>query len=99
MARLNWTPIALQWLEAIHEYIAADNLTAANRVIDGIVSKVGMLIPHPLAGSRLRVVPEGEIRVLIHGHYRIPYLYRTEADSIETLGVFHGAMDMDRYLQ
>ena len=33
-----------------------------------------------------------------YGHYRIPYLVVNE-DRIEILGVFHGAMDIARYLK
>lgn len=29
---------------------------------------------------------------------RIAYLHRADADMIEILGVFHGALDIDRYL-
>jgi len=41
--------------------------------------------------------PEGDIRVLLYGHYRIAYLIRGK-DYIDILGVFHGALDIDRYL-
>ena len=30
--------------------------------------------------------------------YLIAYLHRDDADMIEILGVFHGALDIDRYL-
>lgn len=34
--------------------------------------------------------------ILLFGHYRIAYLIRTD-DLIEILGVFHTALDIDRY--
>lgn len=34
---------------------------------------------------------------LLYGHYRIAYLYRLDNESVEILGVFHGALDIDRY--
>ena len=40
---------------------------------------------------------DGEIRILLYGHYRIAYLLKSES-SIDILGVFHGALDIDRYL-
>jgi len=40
---------------------------------------------------------EGEIRVMLYGHYRIAYLRRNDSDWIDVLGVFHGALDIDRY--
>ena len=35
--------------------------------------------------------------MLLYGHYRITYLISTTRD-VEVLGVFHGALDMARYL-
>jgi len=48
-------------------------------------------------GYRYRSETEGDIRVLLHGHYRIAYLARS-THAVEILGVFHGALDMNRYL-
>lgn len=41
--------------------------------------------------------PEGDIRILLYGHYRIAYLIKG-SDRVDILGVFHGALDIDRYL-
>lgn len=98
MAQLNWSHEALDWLEEIHAYIAKDSPRSATRVIDGIVKKAELLLIHPAFGTRLRIVPEGEIRMLLYGHYRIAYLLRLDGDVIDILGVFHGALDIDRYL-
>jgi toxin ParE1/3/4 len=38
-----------------------------------------------------------EIRILLYGHYRIAYLIKNEK-SIDVLGVFHGALEIERYL-
>lgn len=35
--------------------------------------------------------------VAIYGHYRIAYLIADD-DHIDVIGVFHGALDIDRYL-
>lgn len=98
MAELRWTAEALDWLEDIHGYIARDNPGAAAKVLDGIVAKTELLKDFPDIGSRLRAVPEGEVRMLLYGHYRIAYLHRGDADIVEILGVFHGALDIDRYM-
>jgi plasmid stabilization system protein ParE len=34
--------------------------------------------------------------VLLFGHYRIAYTL-TESDTVTVLGVFHAALDIDRY--
>jgi toxin ParE1/3/4 len=98
MAELRWTLEALDWLEDIHRYIAQDNPDAAAKVIDGIVAKAELLTDFPDIGTRLRIVPEGEVRMILYGHYRIAYLHRRNAPVVEVLGVFHGALDIDRYI-
>jgi toxin ParE1/3/4 len=35
--------------------------------------------------------------VLLYGHYRIAYMISAARD-VQVLGVFHGALDMGRYL-
>ena len=36
--------------------------------------------------------------MLHYGHYRIAYLHRHSDAVVEVLGVFHGALDIDRYI-
>jgi plasmid stabilization system protein ParE len=98
MAELRWSAEALDWLENIYRYIAQDNPSAAIKVIDGIVAKAEMLATFPDIGTRLRVVPEGELRMILYGHYRIVYLRNRNAEDIEIIGVFHGALNIDRYI-
>ena len=97
MAEIRWTPEAEHWLRDIHDYIAADNLNAAQKVVTGIYEKAQVLRRFPEIGQKYRTEKEGEIRVLLYGHYRIVYLGRS-AEIIDILGVFHGALDIDRYL-
>ena len=97
MAEIRWTLEAVKWLEDIHSYIAEDNPTAAQNVISGIYEKAQILGDHPQIGYLYRVEQEGDIRILLYGHYRITYLIK-EKDSVEILGVFHAAMEIDRYL-
>lgn len=58
--------------------------------------KAQVLRDFPGIGYRYRIEAEGEIRILLYGHYRIAYLLRSPA-SIDILGVFQGALDIDRY--
>lgn len=51
----------------------------------------------PEAGYKYRSEDSGEIRILLYGHYRIAYLVRGDG-FIDILGVFHGALEIDRYL-
>ena len=85
------------WLEDIYRYIAQDNPQAPGRVVNGIYEKVQILRTFPLIGHRHRSEAEGEIRILMFGHYRIAYLIRDPL-RIDILGVFHTSLDIDRYL-
>nr|WP_255682035.1 type II toxin-antitoxin system RelE/ParE family toxin [Luteimonas sp. BDR2-5] len=95
---MNWSAEALAWLEDIHGHIAVDNPAAAIKVVDGIVQRAEQLQQFPDMGSRLRAEAEGEIRMLLYGHYRIAYLHAVDDDTLHILGVFHGALDIDRYV-
>ena len=97
MAEIRWTIEAEVWLRDIYGYIAHDNPSAAARVVDGIYEKAQLLKEHPEIGYKYRSESEGEIRILLYGHYRIAYLLAGD-ESIDILGIFHGALEIDRYL-
>ena len=71
MVELQWTNEAEQWLKDIHEYISRENPTAAGKVITGIYDKAQLLRNFPEMGHKYRSEPEGDIRILLYGHYRI----------------------------
>lgn len=97
MAALNWTTEAEQWMEDIYAYIAEDNPRAAARTVDAIYQKAQLLLNFPRMGYRYEPICDREVRILLYGHYRIAYLIKPNED-IDILGVFHGALDISRYL-
>lgn len=97
MAKINWTYEAQTWLRDIYSYIASDNPDAAQSTIFGIFNKVQLLEHHPQLGHRYEAETSREVRILLYGHYRIAYLIRPDT-SIDVLGVFHGALNIERYL-
>ena len=97
MAAIRWTLEAELWLQDIFEYIAQDNPVAAADVVSGIYDKAQILEVHPEIGHRYEAISERHIRILLYGHYRIAYLVKNSND-IDILGVFHGAMQISRYL-
>ncbi len=97
MAKINWTDEARAWLREIHQYIAQDNRRAATGVVAGIYQRVRVLVNFPRIGHVYRMEPDGEIRILLYGHYSIAYLLK-EGDHVDILAVFHGALEMDKYL-
>jgi toxin ParE1/3/4 len=95
VAKIPWTFEAQHWLKEIHDYIAADHPDAAHRTVTGIVERAEILSSFPEIGHRYRT--DRHIRVLLYGHYRIAYLLKTDG-NIDILGVFHGALDIEKYL-
>ena len=98
MAEIIWTIEAARWLETIHGHIAKNNPSAAHKVVSGIYQKIQLLRKHPRLGQRYEPITDREVREVLYGHYRIAYLVRTD-QRVEILGIFHGAMEIERYLK
>jgi plasmid stabilization system protein ParE len=94
---VRWSQEALSWLRENRNHIARDNPEAARRTAAGIVDRVEVLKTFPQIGQRYERVTDREVRILLYGHYRIAYLVTKERD-VQLLGIFHGALDIDRYL-
>ena len=97
MVEIHWTDEAQVWLKDIHSYIAQDDKKVASRVINEIFNKTQILSSFPKIGYQYQNDKKLEIRVLLYGHYRIAYLVK-DAKNIDILGVFHGSLDIERYL-
>jgi toxin ParE1/3/4 len=98
VAEIVWTKEAVRCLEGIHDYIAAQSAPAAHRMVSEIYAKIQRLRDHPRLGQRFERITDREVREIRYGHYRIAYLIRSE-DRVEILGVFHGAMEIDRFFE
>jgi toxin ParE1/3/4 len=93
--RIIWSPLALQRVQEIADYIAIDNISAASDWIDSTFDKTAQLKTHPEIG---RIVPELNIpgiRELIHGNYRIIYSYSRSHVSILTVRHFKQILPTD----
>lgn len=83
-----WSPLAITRVNEIADYIAADNMKAAQAWVDEVFEKVEMLEAFPSSG---RIVPElnrKDIREIIFGNYRIIYQKTTDVISILTVRHF-----------
>lgn len=95
MAELVWTEESERWLRDIFDYIAQDNPGAAVSVVAGIYDRTQTLLQFPESGYKYEGSSEN-VRILLYGHYRIAYTIADE--QIIVLGVFHGALAIERYL-
>jgi toxin ParE1/3/4 len=86
--RILWSPLAVERVSEIAEYIAQDNPGAAEKWVENIFKKVEELRGFPESG---RVVPETDnrsIRELLCVNYRI--IYRVEESKLSVLTIRHG---------
>jgi toxin ParE1/3/4 len=80
MAEVVWTEPALSDLDAIADYIALDNPTAAKALVKRVLAHVDQLARHPLSGSRPRELLGQRYRQIIESPCRI--FYRAEKNRV-----------------
>lgn len=83
--RIFWSPLAVERLETIFEYISKEDTDSAYKLISRIFKKVETLSKF---SERGRIVPEAnreEIREIFEGGYRI--IYRVESKRVIVLSI------------
>src|SRR5688572_5925309 len=85
--QVEWSPTALDDIEAIASYISRDSIFYAGAVVRRIVNSTRNLENFPMAG---RIVPElgvETIREVFAHSYRI--IYRIESETVTVATVIH----------
>src|ERR1700730_19307754 len=88
MAQVIWADPALYDLDAIVDYIALDNPTAASELVQRIFRHVDQLVIHPDSGSKPRELRGGRYRQIVEPPCRI--FYRREGETVYVLCVMRG---------
>ena len=86
--RIAWSRRALQDVEGIAEYIAADSPTYAGIVVKKIIGQTRMLGQFPRAGRKVPEFDDENVREIIVYSYRI--IYRVQQDEVIIAAVIHG---------
>jgi toxin ParE1/3/4 len=89
---LIWSPLALERVVEIGQYIAEDYPGAAANVVDGIFTSVRRLEHYPESGRRVPESERTDLREVIHGNYRV--IYRVEPDRLVVLTVRHARQEL-----
>ena len=86
--KVRWTGPAVEQLQGIFEYIAADQAEAALRIVRRIRASILRAVQLPNSGRVGRV--KGTREIAVPG---TPYLvaYRVAGESIHVLAILHGA--------
>jgi len=92
MARVTRRPLAAADILDIWDHIAEDSLDQADRWIDKLDEKFGILATQPLMG-RAREELAADLRSFPFGRYVI--FYMPVQDGIDVVRVLHSARDVD----
>ena len=84
--RVEWLRKALRNLDEEAAYIAADDASAARRVVERVLDAVSQLVEQPGLGRPGRVPGTREL-VVPRTRYVVPY--RVRGDAVQILRVFH----------
>ena len=93
MARVALTSPARADLDAIWNYIAQDNLSAADRLIDEIFHRCSVFAAQPAAAAPADRFQAAGLRYFAVGRYVV--FYRPEEDGILVIRVLHGARNLE----
>ena len=91
MGRVLRTTQALEDLDAIWSYIARDNVTAADRLIDRLYERFVVLADHPKSGERQLHLSDGRYRRIVQGNYVVYYL--PDDAGVTIIRVLHAARE------
>jgi len=83
--KIFWSPLALERLEYIYEFISKENASAAQKLISKIFKRVESLSKYPERGRKVPEANRKEIREVFEDEYRI--IYRVEAKKIFILTI------------
>jgi plasmid stabilization system protein ParE len=93
------TPRALNDLGEIWDYIAADNVDAANRVESAIMSACESLARRPLMGSRRSEITPLPVRFWTVTRFpNFIVVYRPDTRPLQVIAVLHGKRNLKALL-
>jgi len=83
-----WSPLAIERLAEITDYIAQDNPSAAEKWVQNIFKRVEHLQRFPEIGRLVPELSRPDIREILFKNYRI--IYRIESQQLSILTIRHG---------
>ncbi len=90
------TPLAEEDIGGIWDYIADDNLDAADRVLKSLESAMARLAKNPALGHWREELADKRHRFFLVYTYLI--VYRAETDPLQIIRVLHAARDVQTLL-
>ena len=89
------TPRAINDLDNIWDYIAKDNISAANRVESAILSACNSLARHPMIGSKRSEITPLPVRFWTVTRFpNFIVVYRPDTKPLQIVAVLYGKRDL-----
>jgi len=85
--KIQWSPLAVERISEIADYIAMDSPKAAEKWVHSIFNRVAQVKDFSKSGRSVPEINRTDIRELILANYRI--IYRIEAQLISILTIRH----------
>lgn len=89
MAKIIWSPSALDDVNSIAEFIARDSVDQSALFVTRLLDATDRLQDYPRSGRIIPEIGDPSRREIICGSYRI--MYRLEIEEMWITGVVHGA--------
>ena len=96
MAEIIWTEPALENLNDIAEYIAINNISAAEKLVDNVFSTVNRLELFPKSGPVPEEIADFDYREVIINPCRV--LYKIEGNFVYILHVLRQERKLRKYI-
>ena len=97
MAGYSVSPEAMDDLQGIWGFIALDNPSAADRLIDELFAAFEQLALWPGQGHFRRDLTDRNVRFWPVGSYLV--VYRDDRGPVEIVAILHGARDIPRVIE
>src|SRR5215831_20246543 len=89
--RIFWTPIAVQDLHNICDFISRDNPAAAQRMGEELIKEAEAMALFPQSGRMVPEKKDPQIREIIVGSYRIIYRIDEDNQFVALARIWHSA--------
>ncbi len=99
MADVIWAETALDELDAVADYIALDNSSAAKNLVQTVFSKIRLLADFPEMGSTPNELASLDYRQLIIHPGRIFYRITPDSKQVYIVHILRQEQDMLRFFQ
>ncbi len=96
--RVNWSDRALKRLRGIQRYIAIDNPSSAEALVQRVLDRAEVLAEHPHIGRKVPEYNLPDLREVSERPYRIIYQVDADQDRVDILTVKHYRQRLPTYL-